>query len=204
MNLGVGVLCSGEGTNLQAILDADRRGELLPAQVRLVLSNVPGVPALKRAAAAGVPALVVDHRAYGLDRAAFEDQLVLLLRRHEVSIVALAGFMRLLGPAFLSAFPDRVLNVHPALLPAFPGMHAPRQALSYGVRVTGCTVHLVDEGCDTGPIVLQAAVPVHENDDDATLGARIRAEEHRLLPLCLRLCAQGRIERQGRRVVIRP
>ncbi len=209
---GVGVLCSGQGTNLQAILDAERRGELGPARVRVVIANVPGVPALARAAAVGVPAVVVDHRDYRDpgdhrdppgDRAAFEQALLAVLTQHRVGIVALAGFMRLLGPTFLRAFPDRVLNIHPALLPAFPGLHAARQALFHGVRITGCTVHLVDEGCDTGPILLQAAVPVLPEDDEATLSARIQVQEHLLYPQALRLLAEGRVERHDRRTTIR-
>lgn len=197
---GLGVLVSGQGTNLQALLDAGARGELGPAQVRLVVSNVPGVPALGRAARAKVPHRVIDHRGFHGDRAAFEASLVAALRDHGVELVALAGFMRLLGGVFLSAFPDRVLNIHPSLLPAFPGMHAIRQALDYGVRVTGCTVHLLDEGCDTGPVLLQAAVPVLPDDDVASLAARVHAQEHLLYPQAVRLLAEDRVVRDGRRV----
>ncbi|MCS6913891.1 MAG: phosphoribosylglycinamide formyltransferase [Myxococcales bacterium] len=199
---GLGVLVSGQGTNLQALIDAQARGELGPAVLRVVVSNVPGAPALDRALRAGLPAVLVDHRPFGSDRAAFEEAVLDVLREHGVELVALAGFMRLLGPTFLAAFPDRVLNVHPSLLPAFPGMNAIRQALEHGVRITGCTIHLVDQGCDTGPILLQAAVPVLPDDDEATLAARVHAEEHRLYPQAVRLLAEGRIIRQGARARI--
>ncbi|HEY3355835.1 MAG TPA: phosphoribosylglycinamide formyltransferase [Polyangia bacterium] len=201
MTLAVGVLVSGGGTNLQAILDAQAAGTLGGAQVRVVISNRADAHALDRARAAGVEAVVVDHKAYA-DREAFEDALVEALRARGVELVALAGFMRLLTPRFLRAFPDRVVNIHPALLPSFPGVHAQRQALAYGVTITGCTVHFVDEGTDTGPIIAQAAVPVHADDDEDRLAARVLAEEHRIYPLVLRLLAEGRVERRGRRVVV--
>jgi phosphoribosylglycinamide formyltransferase-1 len=195
----VGVLVSGGGTNLQALLDAAREPGY-PAQIVQVISNVPGAGALERARAASVPAEVVDHRAFP-DRAAFEAALVDALRRHGVELVCLAGFMRLLGKGFLSAFPMRVMNIHPALLPAFPGLHGARQALEYGAKLAGCTVHFVDEGTDTGPIIAQAAVPVLAGDDEVALAARILREEHRLYPLALRLVAEGRVRVEGRRVV---
>ncbi|MGZ3407332.1 MAG: phosphoribosylglycinamide formyltransferase [Polyangia bacterium] len=203
MRVKVGVLVSGSGTNLQAILDAQARGELGRARVVVVVSNVDGVRALERARAAGVPTEVLSHKSYA-SRQAFDEALVATLRRHGVELVALAGFMRLLTPAFLQAFQERVLNIHPALLPAFPGVHAQQQALDYGARVTGCTVHFVDEGCDTGPIIAQAAVPVLDGDDAATLTARILVEEHRLYPAAIRAVADGRVQVAGRRVTIRP
>jgi phosphoribosylglycinamide formyltransferase-1 len=195
----VGVLVSGSGTNLQAILDAQAAGGLGAARVVVVVSNRPDALALDRAAAAGVPAVVVDHRAHAA-RETFEDALVAVLREHEVELVALAGFMRLLTPRFLGAFADRVVNIHPALCPAFPGTHAQRQALEHGVKITGVTVHFVDAGTDTGPIIAQAAVPVLDDDDEARLAARILAEEHRIYPRVLRLLAAGRVHRDGRRV----
>lgn len=201
MSRGVGVLVSGRGSNLQALLDAGARGELGPAEVRVVVSNVAGALALQRAGRAGVPTEVVPHGDFP-DRAAFDARLRQVLEAHGVQIVALAGFMRLLTPGFLQAFPDRVLNIHPALLPAFPGLHAVRQALLAGVRYSGCTVHLVDEGCDTGPILLQAVVPVLPDDDEDRLGARILHEEHRLYPRAVRLVAEGHVVRAGRRTVI--
>ncbi len=195
--LRVGVLVSGSGSNLQAVLDAAAAGA--PFRVAGVLSNVPGVRALERAAAAGVPAGVVDHRAFS-DRPAFEAALLAALDAFGAEVVVLAGFMRLLTPAFLNAFPLRTLNVHPALCPAFPGVNAAAQALAWGVSVTGCTVHFVDAGTDTGPIIAQATVPVHPDDDVARLHARIQREEHRLLPLALAWFAEGRLRVRGRRV----
>jgi phosphoribosylglycinamide formyltransferase 1 len=200
--VNVAVLVSGSGTNLQAILDAQTRGELGPARVAVVVSNVPGVRALERAEAAGVTAEVLPHRQFP-SRQAFDEAMIALLHRHGVELVALAGFMRILTPAFLRAFPARIVNIHPSLLPAFPGVHAQRQALDYGARITGCTVHFVDEGCDTGPIILQAAVPVLDGDDEAGLTARILAAEHKLYPAAVRALAEGRVTVEGRRVTIR-
>jgi len=197
------VLVSGQGTNLQALLDAAGRGELAPAEIALVLSNKPGAPALTRASAAGVATAVVDHRDHP-DRRAFEEAMLAVLRRAEIEAIVLAGFMRILTEHFVSAFPLRILNTHPALCPAFPGVDAPQQALDYGVKVTGCTVHLVDVGVDTGPIVAQAAVPVAPGDDAASLHDRIRVHEHRLLPEATRLLAAGRLAVDGRRVRILP
>lgn len=197
------VLVSGQGTNLQALLDAARRGELSPAEIALVLSNKPDAPALARAGAAGVATAVVDHRAYA-DRRSFEDAMLLELGRAEIDAIVLAGFMRILTEHFVSAFPLRILNTHPALCPAFPGVNAPQQALDYGVKMTGCTVHLVDAGVDTGPIVSQAAVPVMEGDDAARLHERIRVHEHRMLPAATRLLAAGRLAVEGRRVRVLP
>jgi phosphoribosylglycinamide formyltransferase-1 len=201
MSLNVGVLISGSGTNLQAILDAAAADDLGGASVAVVISNKADARGLERARTAGVPAAVVDHRAYA-GREPFEDALVDVLRRHEVDLVALAGFMRLLTPHFLRQFPDRVVNIHPALLPSFPGTHAQRQAFDYGVRITGCTVHFVDEGTDTGPIIAQAAVPVLAHDTEETLAARVLAEEHRIYPHVVRLIAGGRVRREGRRVIV--
>ncbi|MBS2020473.1 MAG: phosphoribosylglycinamide formyltransferase [Deltaproteobacteria bacterium] len=190
MNLGV--LVSGSGTNLQAILDAASAGRLR-AKVALVVSNVATAKALDRAKAAGVPTLVVDHKAFG-SREAFDAAVVEALRAHRVDVVVLAGFMRIVTSTLLDAFPHRVVNIHPALLPAFPGVHAQRQALAYGVRVTGCTVHFVDTGTDTGPIIAQATVPVLDGDDEASLSARLLEKEHALLPEVLQWIAEGRVE----------
>ncbi len=190
--LSLGVLVSGSGTNLQAVLDAVRDGRL-DATVRVVVSNKPEAPALSRAAAAGVPTRTISHRDYAT-REAFDGALAATLREASVGWVVLAGFMRVLTPVMLSAFPDRIVNIHPALLPAFPGVDAQRQALEYGVKVSGCTVHLVDEGTDTGPIVLQRTVPVLDADDAHSLGARILAEEHIALVEALSAIAGGRLE----------
>lgn len=190
--LDLGVLISGRGSNLQAILDAiaDQR---LPARVRLVISNQSDVAGLERARRAGVPARVIPHRSYP-DRAAFDAALVEALRGAGAAWIVLAGFMRLLTPVFLDAFPGRVINIHPSLLPAFPGVDAQRQALDHGVRITGCTVHLVDAGTDTGPILGQAAVPVLDADDRDALAARILDKEHALLVQVLSWIAEGRLE----------
>lgn len=187
----LGVLVSGSGTNLQAILDAIRQGTL-EARVAIVVSNVPDAGAIERARTAGVETVVIDHRGFA-DRAAFDAAVLRVLRERGVELVVLAGFMRMLTPVLLDAFPMRVVNVHPALLPAFPGVRGQRQALEYGVRVAGCTVHFVDGGTDTGPIIAQAAVPVHDDDDEATLSARILEKEHELLPRVLGWIAQGRV-----------
>lgn len=189
--LALGVLVSGSGTNLQAILDAVSDGRV-DADVRVVVSNKPGVRALARAEAAGVPALCLSHRDYA-DREAFDAALVEVLRSHGVDWVVLAGFMRVLTRTFLDAFPLRVLNIHPALLPAFPGVHAQAQALAHGVKVTGCTVHLVDHGVDTGPIIAQRAVAVLPSDDVASLTERILAQEHDLLVRVLAAVAAGEL-----------
>ena len=194
----VGVLASGRGSNLQAILDAASR-EDFPARVVVVASDRERAAALERATRAGVPAVFLNPKDFA-DRAAYDLALERLLREHGVELVCLAGFMRILTPAFVRAFAGRVLNVHPSLLPAFPGLDAQRQALERGVRVAGATVHFVDEGVDTGPIVLQASVPVHPDDTEASLSARILVEEHRLYPEAVRLFAQGRLTLVGRRV----
>ena len=187
----LGVLVSGSGTNLQAIVDAIRE-RTLDARLAVVVSNVPGAKALDRAHAANVETVVVDHRGFA-DRAAFDAAVVEVLRARGVELVVLAGFMRLLTPVLLDAFPMRIVNVHPALLPAFPGIHGQRQALEYGVRVAGCTVHFVDRGTDTGPIIAQATVPVLDDDDEPALTARILAKEHELLPRVLQWVADGRV-----------
>jgi phosphoribosylglycinamide formyltransferase-1 len=193
------VLVSGSGTNLQALLDAEQAGRLAPGAIAVVVSNRPGVPALQRAEAAGKPAVCVDHRAHA-GREAFEDALRGALRAHAVEAVVLAGFMRILGPRLLAAFPHRIVNTHPSLLPAFPGVDAVAQALAHGVKVTGCTVHFVDAGVDTGPIIAQACVPVLDGDDEQILHARIRAQEHALLPEVARMLAAGELLCDGRRV----
>jgi phosphoribosylglycinamide formyltransferase-1 len=187
----LGVLVSGSGTNLQAILDAVR-ARTLDARVAVVVSNVAGAGALDRARAAGVETVVIEHQRYA-DRRAFDAAVVETLKSRGVELVVLAGFMRLVTEVLLDAFPMRIVNVHPALLPAFPGVQAQKQALAYGVRVAGCTVHFVDRGTDTGPIVAQAVVPVIEGDDEARLSARILAKEHELLPRVLQWIAEGRI-----------
>jgi phosphoribosylglycinamide formyltransferase-1 len=193
----IGVLASGRGSNLQALIDAQRAGQL-GGEIALVVSNVEGVPALDRARAAGIPALVSVHQ--GRTREDHDRALVALLREHRVDLVCLAGYMRLLSPAFFEAFAGRILNVHPSLLPAFPGKDAQRQALEHGVKVSGATVHLVEEALDNGPIVLQEAVPVKEDDTRERLSARILDAEHRIYPRAVRLVLGGRYRVEGRRV----
>ncbi len=196
----LGVLASGSGSNLQSILDACAAGRV-PADVAVVLCNVAGAKALERAERARVPAVLLPHGTYA-SREAYDEEVVALLRRHRVDLVCLAGFMRLITPVLLRAFHNKILNIHPSLLPAFPGMHAVRKALDAGVRVSGCTVHVVDEGTDTGPIVIQAAVPVLDGDTEETLAARILVQEHRCYPRAIALWAQGRVRIEGRRVRI--
>jgi phosphoribosylglycinamide formyltransferase 1 len=194
------VLVSGHGSNLQALLDAAaERGSRMT--VVLVGADRPGAFGLERARRAGVDTAVVrpaDHP----DRPSFDLALRDLVAAARPDVVCLAGFMRILGPAFVGAFPDRILNTHPSLLPAFRGAHAVRDALAYGVKVTGCTVHLVDEQVDHGPVLFQAAVPVEPGDDEDRLHGRIKQEEHRLLPLAVRLVAEGRVRVEGRRARI--
>jgi phosphoribosylglycinamide formyltransferase-1 len=195
----IGILASGGGTNVQALLDAGAKGDLGPGKIAVVGVNVPGAGALARATAAGVPTFVVDHRNHSV-RLDFDRAVIGELRAHDVQLVVLAGFMRLVTPELLSAFPRRIINIHPALLPAFPGLHGQAQALRYGVKLAGCTVHFVDEGTDSGPIIAQSVVPVLDDDDDERLQRRILAEEHRLLPLVVRAFAEGRVVGDGRRV----
>jgi phosphoribosylglycinamide formyltransferase 1 len=196
----LGVLVSGRGSNLEAILHATTTGTLR-CEPAVVLSNRADARALDIARAHGVPTAVIDHRRHA-DRAAFDGEVVAALRERGVELVALAGFDRLLTPVLLEGFPERVYNVHPALLPAFKGLHAQRQALEYGARITGATVHLVDQQVDHGPIVLQGAVPIAPDDTEATLAARVLAVEHAIFPAALQLCAEGRVRVVGRRVIL--
>lgn len=200
--LRVGVLASGRGSNLQALLDASARPDY-PAEVVLVISDRERAAALDRARAAGVEALFVNPKDFG-DRQAFDLALVREFTARRVGLVCNAGYMRILSTAYVRAFAGRAMNIHPSLLPAFPGLHAPRQALEHGAKVAGATVHFVDEGpVDTGPIIVQASVPVQPEDTEDSLSARILAEEHRLYPEAVRLFAEGRLEVVGRRVIIR-
>lgn len=194
----VGVLASGRGSNLQALLDAAREGRL-GGEVAVVVSNVESALALDRARKAGVPAVFRDHR--GRRREEFDAEVAGILKAHAVDLVCLAGYMRLLSLACLRAFPTRILNVHPSLLPAFAGLEAQRQAWEHGVKVSGATVHFVDEGLDSGPIVLQEAVGVLDADSPDTLAARILEAEHRIYPRAVRLVLEGRYRIEGRRVV---
>ena len=196
--LRVGVLASGRGSNLQAILDATRAADF-PARVVVVVADRERAAALERAASAGVPAEFLDPKAYG-DRDAYDAALLVCLERHGVELVCLAGFMRILGAALVRRLHGRLINIHPSLLPAFPGLHAQRQALDHGAKVAGVTVHFVDEGVDTGPIIAQASVPVLDDDTEESLSERILVEEHRLYPAVVRGFAEGRVRVDGRRV----
>jgi phosphoribosylglycinamide formyltransferase-1 len=202
VSLALGVLASGRGSNLQAILDACARPGF-PAHVAVVVSDRERALALERARSAGVEALWVNPKDFG-DREAYDLALVHELERRRVGLVCHAGWMRILSPAYVRAFAGRALNVHPSLLPAFPGLHAQRQALEHGAKVAGATVHFVDEGVDTGPIVLQAVVPIEPTDTEEMLSARILVQEHRLYPEAIRLFAEGRLQIQGRRVIVLP
>lgn len=200
----VGILLSGGGTNAQALIDACASGAV-PAQIAVVISNRRSAGGLDRARAAGIPAVHIGHRQFDT-REAFDQALTASLVEHGVDWVACAGFMRLLTPTFLDAWPGRVLNIHPALLPAFPGIDGQGQAHDYGVRIAGCTVHFVDAGTDTGAIIAQGAVPVRAEDDRDAVQQRILAVEHRLYPMVLKMAVEGRLELDGRhvRVDLRP
>lgn len=199
MTRRLGVLISGRGSNLQAILGAIQRGEL-DAIVAVVVSNRSDAPGLAFASEAGVRTEVLDHRAFPT-RADYEGALIDRLNAFDVGLVCLAGFMRLLGPVFVNAFPNAILNIHPSLLPSFPGVDAQRQAVAHGVKVAGCTVHFVTEDLDAGPIVLQAAVRVEPDDTGETLAARILVEEHRLYPAAISLVLAGGWRIEGRRFI---
>jgi phosphoribosylglycinamide formyltransferase 1 len=193
------VLASGSGTNLQSLIDHWQKGALAPAELVVVGANVEGCQALARARKAGIETFVLSHKAFAT-REDFDRALAAELTKRKVELVVLSGFMRVLTPVLLGAFPKRVINIHPALLPAFPGVHAQKQAFDYGVKVAGCTVHFVDAGTDTGPIIAQAVVPVLPDDNEETLQQRILAEEHRLLPAVVRALAAGKVSMEGRRV----
>ncbi|AZR74230.1 phosphoribosylglycinamide formyltransferase [Anoxybacter fermentans] len=196
------VLASGSGTNLQAFIDAIKSGEL-NAKIALVISDNPDAYALTRARKNKIPAYYVGREKFN-SREDYELKMVKMIKEADADLVLLAGFMRLLSPVFLHHFPNRIMNIHPSLLPAFPGLDAQGQALEYGVKVTGCTVHFVDEGMDTGPIILQAAVPVYTGDTRDELAYRIQMEEHRIYPEAVRLYQAGRLKIDGRRVIILP
>jgi phosphoribosylglycinamide formyltransferase 1 len=196
----LGVLLSGEGTNLQAIIDAVGLGDLR-ADIRLVVSNKGRAHGLERARRAGIATQFIDHRRFA-SREEFDRNLVEVLNNYQIELVACAGFMRLLSPVMVRAFPNRIMNIHPALCPSFPGVDAQRAASDYGVRFSGCTVFFVSEGVDDGPIIVQAVVPVMQDDDEHRLAARIRAAEHRIYPYAIRLFQEGRLHVNGRKVLI--
>ncbi len=197
----LGVLISGTGSNLQAIIDAILRGDL-KAEIRLVISNRPDAQGLERARRHGIETAVIEHRKFP-SREDFDRAVLVALRDRSVELVALAGFMRLLSPVMLDAFPGRVMNIHNSLLPSFPGIHGPKDAIEYGVKIAGCTVFFVTPGVDVGPVIVQAAVPVMPGDDEQLLAARILEQEHRIFPHAISFFQQGRLEIRGRQVIIR-
>jgi len=196
--VNLGVLVSGSGSNLQAIIDNIEAGRL-NARIKIVVSNVPDVFALERARKHGISSMVISHT--GCRREDFDQKLVGVLKANEVELVILAGYMRMITSVLLRAFPMRVMNIHPALLPAFPGTHVWQTEVDYGVKFAGCTVHFVDEGTDTGPIIIQAVVPVYDDDTADTLNARILKQEHKIFSQAIQLYAEGRLEIKGRRVL---
>ena len=198
--LRIGVLASGGGTNLQSIIDSCQSGQI-SAKIVTVLSNNPDAGALQRASNAGIDHQCINHRDFA-SRDDFDSAVVTALLEADVQLVVLAGFMRIIGPRFLEAFPGRIMNIHPALLPAFPGLHVQQKALDYGARFSGCTVHFVDGGVDTGPIIIQAVVPVLDDDNEDSLSARILEQEHKIYPQAIQWFAEGAIRIEGRRVII--
>jgi phosphoribosylglycinamide formyltransferase-1 len=199
MTKRIGVLLSGRGSNFEALADSISAGRIPNAEIAIVVSNREGAPGIDRARARGLATRIIPSK--GLEREPYDRQVVAALHEANVDLVCLAGYMRLLSPHFVAAFPQRILNIHPSLLPSFPGLESQKQALDYGVRFAGCTVHFVDENLDAGPIVLQAVVPVEDHDTEDTLSARILKEEHRIYSEAVRIVLEGKFKLEGRRVI---
>ena len=199
MKQRIGVLLSGRGSNFEALAGSIASGRIPNAEIAIVISNREGAPGIERAKARGIATSAIPSK--GLERETYDRQVVAVLNEHKVDLVCLAGYMRLLSPYFVAAFPNRILNIHPSLLPSFPGLESQRQALKYGVKFAGCTVHFVDENLDAGPIVLQAVVPVKDDDTEDSLSARILQEEHRIYSEAVRIVLEGRYKIEGRRVI---
>jgi phosphoribosylglycinamide formyltransferase-1 len=199
MNKRLGVLLSGRGSNFDALAESITAGRIPNAEIAIVISNREGAPGLDRAKSRNIPTRAIPSK--GLEREAYDRQVVAVLQENKVDLVCLAGYMRLLSPYFVAAFPNAILNIHPSLLPSFPGLESQRQALEYGVKFAGCTVHFVDENLDAGPIVLQSVVPVKDDDTEGTLSARILHEEHRIYSEAVRIVLEGRYKIAGRRVL---
>lgn len=197
----IAVLVSGRGTNLQAIINAIKKG-MIDGKIVLVLSDNPKAYALKRAKRNGIETKIVNYKKF-CSKFEYEQEILNQLKHYKIDLIVLAGYMRILGANFIKEYPSRIINIHPALLPAFPGLHAQRQALEYGVKVSGCTVHFVDEGVDSGPIILQKAIKVRQSDDEESLSKRILKYEHELLPLAIQLFAQGKIELINNKVFLK-
>src|SRR5580700_4684989 len=201
MNKRIGVLLSGRGSNFEALADSIASSRIPNAEIAIVISNREDAPGIDRAKTRGMATRVIPSK--GLERETYDRQVVAALNDHKVCLVCLAGYMRLLSPYFVASFPNRILNIHPSLLPSFPGLESQRQALEYGVKFAGCTVHFVDENLDAGPIVLQSVVPVKDDDTEDTLSARILQEEHRIYSEAVRIVLEGRYRIAGRRVLDR-
>ena len=199
MKKRIGVLLSGRGSNFEALADSVSAGRIPGAEISVVLANREGTQGIERAKSRGIPTRVIPSK--GLEREPYDRQVVAVLREHQVELVCLAGYLRLLSPYFVSCFPQRILNIHPSLLPSFPGLESQRQALEYGVKYAGCTVHFVDENLDAGPIILQAVVPVADDDTAETLSEKILREEHRIYSEAVRIVLEGRFTIEGRRVI---
>jgi phosphoribosylglycinamide formyltransferase-1 len=199
MKKRIGVLLSGRGSNFEALADSVAAGGIPNAEIAIVLSNREGAPGIDKAKQRGIANRVIPSK--GLEREAYDRQVVAVLHEHEVDLICLAGYMRLLSPYFVASFPNRILNIHPSLLPSFPGLESQRQALEYGVKFAGCTVHFVDENLDAGPIVLQAVVAVLDNDTEAALSERILVEEHRIYSEAVKIILEGNYKIAGRRVI---
>ena len=199
MTKRIGVLLSGRGSNFEALADSISAGSIPNGEIAIVVSNREGAPGIDRARARGLATRVIPSK--GLEREPYDRQVVAALHEANVDLVCLAGYMRLLSPHFVAVFPQRILNIHPSLLPSFPGLESQKQALDYGVRFAGCTVHFVDENLDAGPIVLQAVVPVEDDDTEDTLSARILKEEHRIYSEAVRIVLEGKFTLEGRRVI---
>jgi phosphoribosylglycinamide formyltransferase 1 len=200
MTKRIGVLLSGRGSNFEALADSISAGRIPNAEIAVVVSNREGAPGIDRARARGLATRVIPSK--GLEREPYDRLVVAALREANVELICLAGYMRLLSPFFVSAFPQRILNIHPSLLPSFPGLESQKQALDYGVKFAGCTVHFVDENLDAGPIVLQAVVPVEDSDTEDTLSARILKEEHRIYSEAVKIVLAGKFRIAGRRVLL--
>jgi phosphoribosylglycinamide formyltransferase-1 len=202
MTTNIGVLVSGRGSNLQSIIDHVESGYLKNVKLSVVISDVKDAFALERAKMHGIDAVFIDPRAYA-SKIGFEEKIIATLKSYNVDLVLLAGYMRILGSEVIQTYRERIMNIHPALLPSFKGLHGPRQALEYGVKVAGCTVHFVDEGMDSGPIILQSCVPVKDNDTESTLASRILEQEHRIFPEAVKLFTEGKLKVDGRIVLRR-
>ncbi len=199
MKKRIGVLLSGRGSNFEALAESVAAGRIPNAEIAIVISNREGAPGIERANARGIRTRVIPSK--GLERETYDRRVAAVLEEHKIDLICLAGYMRLLSPYFVAKFPNRILNIHPSLLPSFPGLESQRQALEYGVKFAGCTVHFVDENLDAGPIILQSVVPVKDDDTEESLNARILKEEHRIYSEGVRIVLEGKYKIEGRRVL---